>query len=192
MSKMFEVSDTAYMPHIKFVDCNTATTKATPDFLECMQPCKKKKDANPMSSMSSATVITSDSIERDQRSFISGRLYDRLYAAKHELKRQFGLADDEAPYSVKEILERIKAGKYVLPEKWEDCSGYSLFNYIRWRDPSLKEDKDGYAEARKSLQAAYEAAEDAARLSPIPEATKAMQDFKNWKYEAKASSPAAT
>jgi hypothetical protein len=191
MNDMFEVieDNTFY----KLVDCKTATTKATPDFWGCVkQPCKKKKDENPMSSMSSATVITSDSIERDQRKFISSRLYDTLYARKHDLKRQFGLADDDMPTTAKEMLERVQAGKFVLPEKWNDAGAYSFFNVVRWRDPSLKEDKDGYNEARKSLLAAYESAEEAAKLLPIADATKAMQDFKNWKYEAKASSPAAT
>lgn len=164
----------------------------TNSFADCVQapaePKKKcglafkKKEEVPMSSLSSATVITADSIEKDQRRFIVDRLNTTLYYIKRYLKRQFGLADDVAPKTVEEMLARIAAGKYVLPEKHKDLSPYCSVSYIRWRDPSVKEDKDGYLAARKALEDEFSTAEEAARLLPIAEATKAMQDFKSWKY----------
>ena len=174
-----------YYPSDSFADCPKVAS--VPPTVECGWG-SKKKDKNPMSSLSSATVITtSDTIERDQRRFLERRLSVLFYEHKAALKRQFGLADDAAPEKLIDILARIKDGKYVLPEKYADAYSYNLMSYIRWRDPSLKEDKEGYDAAKKVLQADYDTAEEAAKLLPITDATKAMQDFKNWKYTAPAS-----
>lgn len=172
---------------ISFADCDQAPAMPCPINLRCV----KKKDENPMSSLSSATIVTSDSIEAKQRKFITSRLYEIKHDLKRGLARQFGIADDDTPNTAKEFIDRIKSGKYILPENMEDNCSYSAVSYIKWRDPALKADKDGYAAAKKQLDDAYATSEEMAMLLPIADAAKALQDFKSWKYEAAASTPAA-
>lgn len=157
-----------------FADCPPCTASSKP------WPGNKKEEI-PMSSLSSATVITADSIEKDQRRYIVNRIYGIADDLRNALKKQFGLKDDDAPETMTEFAARIAAGKYVIPEKYADASAYSVMSYIRWRDPSAKEDKAGYAAAKPLLADARQAAEDAAALLPIADATKAMNDFAAWK-----------
>src|SRR5256885_13812507 len=62
-------------------------------------------------------------------------------------RKHFGLTQDEAPKTAKELVERIKAGKITLPKEDNDrkCSYvWDVFSRIKWQDPSVVEDQDGY------------------------------------------------
>lgn len=145
--------------------CSLAScTKAAAPVDACLP--WKKKDVNPMSSYSTATVVTADSVELTQRRTLRDFAYEAFEAKKTAAKKQFGLVGDDAPETMKEALDRILAGKYVLTEKNADRSIYSFMSYIAWRDPSVKEDKDGYKAAKADLQAAYEKL--ALRLNILP------------------------
>lgn len=105
----------------------------------------------------------------------------RIKSEKHsELKRKFGLVDDDEPRTAEEIVARITAGKFiVLPEGANSYSG-SRFARFQWRDPSLKEDRAGYEAADKDLDAAYALAKDAVFTAPA-DAAKVVQAFESAK-----------
>ena len=138
-----------------------------------------KKEENPMASYASAQIIA-DTTEKDQRAYLTDRLYTIEFQHKDALRKQFGLIDDEAPRTAADFVKRIADGKYTIDKEKMDKDSYDPARYIRWRDPSLVEDKPGYEAAKLKLADAYRTAKDAAILSPIAEAKAAMDTFKAW------------
>lgn len=105
----------------------------------------------------------------------------RIKSEKHsELKRKFGLEDDDAPRSAEEIVARITAGKFIILPKELDQYTSSRFARFQWRDPSVKEDRVGYEAADKDLDAAYALAKDAVFTAPA-DAAKVVQAFESAK-----------
>lgn len=138
-----------------------------------------KKEENPMASYASAQIIA-DTTEKDQRAYLTDRLYTIRETHKDALRKQFGLIDDEAPATPAEFIQRIADGKYTIDKEKMDKKTYAPSNYIRWRDPSVVEDIKGYEAAKLKLDDAYRTAKDAAILSAIADAKAAMDTFKAW------------
>lgn len=138
-----------------------------------------KKEENPMASYASAQIIA-DTTEKDQRAYLTDRLYTIREAHKDALRKQFGLIDDEAPATPAEFIQRIADGKYTIGKEKMDKKTYAPSNYIRWRDPSVVEDLKGYEAAKLKLEEAYRTAKDAAILSAVADAKAAMDTFKAW------------
>jgi len=129
-----------------------------------------------MASYASAQIIA-DTTERDQRSYAR----DRIRAIRSEkleaFRKQFGLIDDEAPETIADALKRIADGKFTYDEKKKDYKTYDPMRYIRWRDPSVKEDHEGYNAAEKALGDAYTKAKDKMVLGQISELEAAIDTF---------------
>lgn len=149
------------------------------------EPCKKagwgnkqKEEVNPMASYAQATIVNPASIEAEQREIVRSTLRTFKYAKANELEKQFGLTDDEAPRTAAEFIERITSGQYTVDEKYKDERTYSPSQFIRWRDPSKVEDRAGYKDAVKKLDAAYADAKLKAALLPIADLLKLVEDFK--------------
>lgn len=125
------------------------------------------------------TENTMYNLDQLQLEHFSARLR-HIKSEKHgELKRKFGLVDDESPRTPEEIVARITAGKFIiLPEATYDSG--SRFARFQWRDPSLKEDRAGYEAADKDLDAAYDLAKDAVFTAPA-DAAKVVQAFESAK-----------
>lgn len=153
-------------------DCKPATAKAA-------WPCKTKKDENPMNSYSSATVVTADSIERDQRRALLNTAYDVFNSKKTDAKRQFGLLGDDTPETITEAVKRIADGRFVIPEQYKD--NYASMSYIQWRDPSVKADKDGYAKAKAELTKEYEALKLRLSIIPVADGLTAVEKYRDAK-----------
>ena len=133
-------------------DCTPTT--ATP-CVNAPWPCKSKKDENPMNTAyATATLVSADTTEKDQRRYLLDELYRAYETAKLALQRKFGLADDEAPVSLMDTIKRIQDGLFVIPEKYKDKNTYGSLSYLRWRDPKTVEDKAGYEAAKAPLKAA--------------------------------------
>lgn len=140
---------------------------------------RKKKEEVPMSSYASAT-IHQESPEIAQREYVRDRLRTIKYSKRDALTKQFGLVDDEAPKTAAEFAKRIADGKYTIDKEKMDKVTYDPSRYIRWRDPSVVEDKAGFTAADSQLTAAYTKAKDAAVLSPIADAKAALDAFEAW------------
>ena len=132
-----------------------------------------------MASYASAQIIA-DTTEKDQRAYLTDRLYTIRETHKDALRKQFGLIDDEAPATPAEFIQRIADGKYTIDKEMLDKKSYTPSYYIRWRDPSVVEDIKGYEAAKLKLDDAYRTAKDAAILSAIADAKTAMDTFKAW------------
>lgn len=115
---------------------------------------------------------------QEQRYHLTDRL-EVLHDKKvFELEKAFGLVDDERPYYLKDFVERIQKGMFVLPDHperhlAEECSVYD----ISWRDPSVKQNQEGFQKASNILRDAYLAAKDDIMIRPVEEGLKTLRAF---------------
>lgn len=171
-----------------FAPCQEAPKTVSPKldrFKKMIDNQKKEQDMS--NSYASVTAINADTTEKDQRRYLERRLWDVMYTIKTGLKKQFGLTDDEAPTTAEDFIARIKDGKYTVDAeklKKETLGTYDLIRYIRWRDPSTVEDKDGYAAARDALDAEVTRVTDIIKIKTPAEGLDALQAFEGWTYKA--------
>lgn len=159
---------------VSLADCEAPAPKIKIGF-----GSKIKKDENPMNTYSSATVVTADSIEKDQRRALTSALYSAFRDKVGAAKKQFGLTGDDAPQTMTEMVQRIQDGKFVIPEQYKDhCASTS---FIEWRDPAIKQDKDGYKAARKELDTAYQALELKLAIIPVADGLAAVEAYRDAK-----------
>lgn len=120
---------------------------------------------------------TKMNIEREKIAYLQDRIYTIVSQADTALERKFGLIDDETPRNPKELVDRITSGKYVLPEKNEERYGYGPLHGMKWRDPSVVTDRDGYKAAEAALSKSAQPIKDAINILPADQALKMLQDF---------------
>lgn len=152
-----------------------------------LEPCKpwqtktkapaQNKEEKDMCYASAATINVADNTEKDQRKYLKSRLYDAFYEKKADAKRKFGLVDDKAPANAEELIDRIKNGKFTVTPKEQRSRWEGPFEAIRWRDPSVKEDKDGYEAAKAELEKAFKEAEDVIVIKTPSEGLDAVKAF---------------
>ena len=121
-------------------------------------------------------------IEQTRQNHLVDRLMRANRAKAAELRKQFYLEDDEAPRYAKDVVERILAGKYVLPsedeqKKARDYYGHSFETIITWRDPAHPADQAGFEAAKEKLDKAYTAAKDLIIVKDADEGLAALQAF---------------
>jgi hypothetical protein len=52
------------------------------------------------------------------------------------------------------LIDRILAGKFVIPEERKHQKVYDPSDYIIWRDPAIKKDEAGFTAASKAIDEA--------------------------------------
>lgn len=128
----------------------------------------------------------------EQRNYIAHQLDLAATEANTSLTKFFAIFDDAAPATPKEFVDRILAGKYILPKNRrgddlseDTCDCYdddfcyqSPAQMIIWRDPAKKADRDGYDAAVEDMNAAKKAANEVVMLGTLEEARKALEDFR--------------
>jgi hypothetical protein len=117
-----------------------------------------------------------------QRNYLKNRLYTVFEEKDRELGRKYGVEDDVYPQTWGELIDRIAKGRYVLPQENKDDSyeHHSLLdiNYmIRWRDPDLKADKEGYKIVKNKMREAKQAALDKISILDPKEGLNVLNEF---------------
>lgn len=149
---------------------------------------KIKKEEIPMSSISTAiSVLNEESIEAKQRRSLKDALYDAFRDKVAAAKKQFGLTADAAPETVKELIQRIKDGKFSIKPDREDDYASSFWYTVSWKDPSVTVDKDGYKAARAALDTEYNALDLRIAIIPVADALAAVETYR----DGPAASPKA-
>lgn len=98
------------------------------------------------------SINTTGNLDAQQKNYFGQRAVEIFFEKKEALKKDFGLIDDEAPRTAKELAARIAAGKFVIDTTKEVSEwDFSIRRAFSWRDPSVKKDEDGYKAARKVL-----------------------------------------
>lgn len=136
-----------------------------------------------------ATVHAATTETQDQRKYLQRRLEDIYYMKERPLFAAFGLTDDEAPTTPKELKARIADGKFTIiglpkddedEDDFDDCFYGSWSRLIRWRDPAKKADQDGYEAARKALKNEYQKAMDTIKIDDVKAGLEAVKALEAW------------
>ncbi len=118
--------------------------------------------------------IETNTLEGKQKQYLLSRATDIAQEKSRGLEKTFGLrGHEDTPKTIKEALDRIKAGEYQIKDKFLKASPYggeyededgddqytdSMVELIVWsRTP---EDRDGYNKAHKVLEADLTKARD--------------------------------
>lgn len=134
--------------------------------------------------------------ESAKTNYLLSRMSDVKSKKREVLYKQFGLGVDDTPASAQELIDRITAGKFVLPTEKEEelyrtAYGYyspsAVLNVIKWRDPSVKEDKVGYKDATDQLEVAAQAVQDLIMIDTNANALEAIKSLENWTPTSKAN-----
>lgn len=126
--------------------------------------------------------IPSQSDLASARSYLTGRLSMIEMDKQQELRPVFFMDADEAPKTVKEMLERIAAGKFIAPDEKVDAAasehyGYRPYNAIQWR--TKEADEKGYFEALKVVSDAAYNAKDVIKTGTEKDGLEALKAFQS-------------
>ena len=121
-----------------------------------------------------------------QRDHLLGRLYAVEGNKDWDARKAFNLDDDNEPRTGKELLERIKAGKFTFDEDFEkkslekNCWGcYGPMSFIKWRDPAKVADKDGYKAWMEKTRKAYQTAQDEIKIKDPKDGLEVLRAFES-------------
>lgn len=143
----------------------------------CTTECKQKENTM-------ARVYTNN-LDGAQKNYLFDRLASAEKTKLNELRETFHLDDDKAPTTPKEFIERIQAGKIVLPKDADEPGRYSYYSVrdfaeiINWRDPAVVKDQAGFDVAKAKLTTARREAEDVIMLQDAAAGLKAFQGFQS-------------
>src|SRR5258705_5466362 len=155
-------------------------------------PCQVTTKSEPVQEKVANMYVDYVSSDKHSESAKTNYLLSRYENTKSEirsdLRKQFGLDNDDRPTTAKELADRILSGKYVLPTEKEEelmreryCFDWSVLDGIKWRDPAIKEDKDGFKLAETELNDESMKVHDAVMIKDHDTALTAIQAFKDWK-----------
>jgi len=153
-----------------------------------MYGVKQQEGNNPMN-YATATVQAATTETQDQRKYLSQRLENIFYSLREPLYAKFGLSDDMPPRTPKELKKRIEDGKFIIKgikegadlDDDEDEFYYgSWAGMIRWRDPSVKADSEGYEAATKELGDLRQKTLDIIKIEDPKAGLEAIKAFEAW------------
>jgi hypothetical protein len=152
-------------------------TDCPPPAVKCMVPAQKKEK--------NMYIDNDKHIESSKINYLSSRI-EGIYFKKNEaLHKQFGLVNDEPPETAVEMVKRIQDGKFVIKDEHKEKRTYGdAARYITWRDPAVKEDKDGYKAAMKLFDVAHQDARDAVAILSPDAGLVAVKDLEAWTVPA--------
>jgi hypothetical protein len=122
--------------------------------------------------------------ESKQRSYLSHRMSTIAYEKRSALEEQFFL-NVKGPKTLQELSDWLKSGHFTiegLDKNPETPVGLYWRDVFSWRTQPA--DRAGFQKACAVLDTASQAAQDAAALAPIADATAAMKTFETWTYTA--------
>jgi hypothetical protein len=117
---------------------------------------------------------------QSQRNHLMYRAEDVYNDKRWEVRKSFGLEDDDRPQTGKELVERILAGKYVMPDNKADCFDDPWGNPLRqiiWRDPNAKKDQEGFDAAADQLSKEFTFLQDTIKIEEPKVALEALREF---------------
>lgn len=150
-------------------------------------PCATKKQGNkPM-------YIDNDKhIESSKVNYLTSRAENVYYDQERNILKAFGLVNDEAPSTATELVKRIQDGKYVVKAENAERIVFDPTRYITWRDPAVKEDKEGAKAANVVLRKLLTDTNDAIAIGTPAEGLAAVKALDAWTPSVTASSATAS
>lgn len=149
-------------------------------------------DYNSKTAYASAAITQADP-DQPKRDYLVGRLQTTYYTKESDLRSQFGLEDDAAPKTPKEMADRIAAGKFVIrgteyEDAYEDGERYFYpSEALSWRDPTVKEDHDGYITAIGAMNKFRIGLLDIVKVKDLDAAFDTIKALEDWQPTGKAN-----
>lgn len=173
-----------YPNKLEFVDCLQPPVQAAVNpACESVKQRRKRiteEEEKKGSDMYDLDFCEEDTMDMTKLNHLSTRMSNAFYTKKEALRKAYGLVDDDMPNTAKDLIARITAGKYVVPEDRMNELAYSPLTFFTWRDPSVKKDEEGFKVAAENLRKARTAAEDIiVVMSDEATRLKALQDFES-------------
>ena len=178
---------------------NKAMKTITTFFTLGSNPTQSCAETQPVTNGVNPMYVDYVSSDKHQESAKTNYLLSRFSSVKSDIRgtlnKQFGLVNDDAPYTAQDLVDRITSGKYILPtekeaELYRQCyyGSSNPINIIKWRDPSIVEDKAGFKLAEEQLEVASQDVQDAIMIKTNDEALAAIKEFESWKPTSTKSS----
>jgi hypothetical protein len=147
----------------------------------CTVPCAKPAYKEPNKKEKTMYVDNDKHIESSKINYLSGRVENIYFKKDAELRKQFGLVNDESPETAVEMVKRIQDGKFIIKDEYKDKRTYGdAARYITWRDPAVKEDQAGYKAALKAFDVAHQDARDTIAIGTPAEGLAAIKALDAW------------
>ena len=144
--------------------------KSKKDYPELYEECVKSLEQKEKEMSYDRNANT----ETSKRNTMESSLYYLGDTVKTKLSEKFGLRDLPAPKTVQEYENRLKAGEYVIEK-----DRYSDYPRLRWRLPTTVEDNDGFNAAWRKFCDARDKVLLKIAVADLPEALKAVEDFRD-------------
>lgn len=136
-----------------------------------------------------ATTVNQDDAKK--RDHLASRIWSIYSKHVDTLREKFNMNDDIRPWNAKELVERIKEGKFILDKKFDKLDEDELDEYfdgpfdgIYWRDPDKVKDVDGFRAAMAELDIAYKHVQDDIAILSPEKALESVRAFEDWTYSA--------
>lgn len=124
-----------------------------------------------------------------QRGVLKNYISEDAYSKKGKARKTFGLVEDDCPRNFLELKERIEKGLYVVDEKKIEDAPYTLnvFYGVKWRDPSVKEDKESYRAFKEAVEQKVDDLYLKIDILDPKDGLALVEEFKNWTPDAKTT-----
>lgn len=108
-----------------------------------------------------------------ERDYLRGRLAKIITNLRKKAEHLCGVRDDEFPENVVEMSKRLENKQYVIASEHSD----GLCPYIRWKDPSVKEDWERLDILTNKYRKEAQKVEDSINILSPAEALAQVQKF---------------
>lgn len=109
----------------------------------------------------------------DERSYLRNRIYDISDTKFAALDKKYGFREELPPKTVDEMQNRLKEGKYTVHSNYTNGRQPVLL----WKDPSIKEDEEGFKKAKDTFDIERQKALDIVNILPPVEALKVLAEL---------------
>lgn len=156
--------------------------------MPCMNDCYEVKvdcfaDTNigcantPTKKGTNMYIDTCNTREENAQMYLRDRQEANFCQKDEQLHKDFGLRDNDAPRTIKDMIDRITTGQYVIRTDKEEVEDYNPLRFIRWRNPATQEDQAGYKLAKEAMYKANTKVSDAIMVKTPTEALTAVEEF---------------
>lgn len=153
---------------------------------------KKKKQENTMH-VTVNTPTTKNDLETSRVDYLEGALSEAQGRIYSKLSKTFNLEEPDAPRSPKELVERLKEGKFTFKKfgvnddgSWREPDDfhptYRIMEFITWFDPAKPADRAGFNAAYERMSAAFRTAERLIMTASPEMGLKALEEFESKDY----------
>lgn len=158
------------------VPCNLGWSAYVPAI---NSPEKKETDMYAIAT----NVNSTETDSQYQRNYLLNRARTAFHSLTEKGREDFGLNDMDRPNSAEELVTRIKEGKFTLGDTAKETGYFEdfMYNCIRWRDPAVKEDLEGFRAFAVLLDKAYADAKDAIIVQSPEDGLAAIKAMENMK-----------